>query len=364
MWSTATLRALPAAVAVLVAVGIAVVALTVIKHRTPQSSTQRPAVPSRQHLSAPLTGVVPGIGAAVLRYDIPITPDLEPGNAGWCSYPIFSIRNGVTQAAGGGTCSPAYQPRAPVILAGGEPISNERDLFNQAHLQLTDQQGQVNLVWAVVSSRVAAVRLGPGNVVASRRDPRLPAGWRAVVAFLPGPNATWQPTPLDSAGRLITQRETPVRRVSPGSGGVATARSYNPDGNAPSPCSIAAVHLPSVTAQWEVVATTTPALGSAVAPNLLFSCARSWFSIKGQSNAPSAAILLNAQDPQRRAPQLPGLTPTDQPGVFSDPSAEIVAKRIGRAWLIVQSQSVTLSKTLLNALHVAGSSLPPLPNRR
>ncbi len=315
--------------------------------------------------SAPLTGAVPGITAQLLRYDIPITPDLEPGDAGWCSSPIFSIRNGVTDAAGGDTCSPPAPAGVPVILAGGEPISNERDFLRQAGRALDARQGQLNLFWMVVSSNVAAVRLGPGDVVTSRQDPRLPAGWRAVVAFVRGVSPTFpQPVPLDRGGRPIVQRNTTLSRVSPGSGGVAAARSYDPGGTTPSPCSIHAVRLPSVTAQWEVVATTAPALGSAVARNLLFSCARSWFSIKGQSNAPSAAILLNAQDPRRRAPRPPGLRPTDQPGVFSNASAEIVAKRVGRAWLVVQGQSVTLSKMLLSTLRVGGSSLPSAPNRR
>lgn len=314
--------------------------------------------------SAPLTGAVPGITAQLLRYDIPITPDLEPGDAGWCSSPIFSIRNGVTDAAGGDTCSPAAPAGAPVILGGGEPISNERDFLRQAGRTLNAHQGQLNLFWMVVSSQVAAVRLRPGEVVTSRADPRLPAGWRAVVAFVRGVSPTFpQPVALDRAGRPIIQRDTALSRVSPG-GAAAATRAYDPGGTAPSPCAIHAAHLPSVTAQWEVVATKAPALGSAVAPNALFSCARSWFSIKGQSQAPSAAILLNAQDPRRPAARPPGLTPTDQPGIFSNPSAELVGKRIGQAWLVVQDGSVTQSKMLLSTLRVGGSSLPSPANRR
>ena len=61
--------------------------------------------------SAPLTGTVPGL-LGRLRYDIPLTPDLEPGDAGWCSYPIFAI-TGSIEDAGAGTCSPAVPPGAP-----------------------------------------------------------------------------------------------------------------------------------------------------------------------------------------------------------------------------------------------------------
>jgi hypothetical protein len=113
-----------------------------------------------------------------------------------------------------------------------------------------------------------------------------------------------------------------------------------------------------VTAQWEVVATRTPALGTTVADGTLFSCARSWFSISGQSATPSAAFLLNAQTPQRPAPPPPGLTPTNQLGVFTSPSAEILAKRVGVGWLIVQSRSITLAWKLLDAIRVDGDVAP------
>src|ERR1035437_8546108 len=151
--------------------------------------------------SAPLTGSVPGL-AGRLRYDVPLTPDLEPGDAGWCSFPIFSI-TGTIDGAGAGTCSPAVPPGAPVILSGGEPLSNEQALFRQAHRPLSARQGQLNLVWMVVSSQVAAVRIDANEVVASRPDPRLPRGWRAVVAFTSVPLNRIRPVPLDRYGRAI-----------------------------------------------------------------------------------------------------------------------------------------------------------------
>lgn len=94
--------------------------------------------------SAPLTGSVPGL-AGRLHYDVPLTPDLEPGDAGWCSYPIFAI-TGTIDSAGGGTCSPAVAPGAPVILGGGEPIGNEQALFRQVGNRLSAREGRINLV--------------------------------------------------------------------------------------------------------------------------------------------------------------------------------------------------------------------------
>ncbi len=151
--------------------------------------------------------------------------------------------------------------------------------------------------------------------------------------------------PLDHYGHAISVEGASSSRVIPGSDGVSAVRSYLPGSAGRALCSIGRVRLTGVSGEWEVIATSTPALGSAVMPASLFSCARSWFSIKGQSEAPSAAVLLNAQDPQRPAPPPPGLAPTGQPGVFSDSSAEIVAKRVGPGWLVVQSQSAALAQT-------------------
>ncbi|MFL5864896.1 MAG: hypothetical protein ACJ780_29735 [Solirubrobacteraceae bacterium] len=305
--------------------------------------------------SAPLTGSVPGLGGQ-LRYDISFAPDLGAGDAGWCSFPLFSI-HGAVDRAGGGTCSPAVAPGAAVILGGGEPISNQQALLRRSDLRLSARHGQLNLFWMVVNSRVAAVQIAANDVIASRSDWRLPRSWGAVVAFTSLPLSRIRPVPLDREGRAVGAPGATPSRVIPATGGVSSVRTYLLGSSGPAPCSIGSVHRGGVTAQWEVVATATPALRSAVASNSLFSCARSWFSITGQSRAPSAAVLLNAQDPRRRAPPLPGLTPTGQPGVFSDQSAEILAKRVGRGWLVVQSQSVALANMLLRAIHVRGSGI-------
>ena len=305
--------------------------------------------------SAPLTGAVPDL-AGRLRYDIPLTPDLEPGNAGWCSYPVFAI-TGRIDGAGAGTCSPAVPQGAPVILGGAEPISNEQALLGPAASRMRASQRQLKLIWMVVSSQVAAVRIDASETVASREDARLPRAWRAVVAFTAVPLDRIQPVPLDHSRHAIAAEGASSSRVIPGSGGISQVRSYVPGSAGRAPCSIGRVRMVGVRGQWEVVATTTPALGSAVMSGSLFSCARSWFSIKGQSVAPSAAVLLNAQDPRRPAPPQPGLTPTGQPGVFSDRSAEIVAKRVGPGWLVVQSQSATLARRLLGAIRVGGSAI-------
>jgi hypothetical protein len=324
--------------------------------------------------SAPLSGPVPGVtarGPALtppsqtlrsplralrLRYDIPLTPNLEPGYAGWCSYPIFSITGSVDDT-GGGTCSPAAPPGAPVILGGGEPISNELPFARSTESRHRAGAQELNLIWLVVSARVASVRINPRQIVAARADPRLPTEWKAVVAFATFPPNQIRPTPLDRYGRALRSPASPL--LNPASGSLAPVVTLTPGAFSPGPCAIDRVSLKSVIAQWEVVAKTAPSLGADVPSSTLSSCARSWFSIRGQTEAPSAAVLLNAQNPNRPAPPLPGISPTRTPGVFSEPSAEILARRVGRAWLVVQSKSTALGQRLLNSIRVRGASMNP-----
>ena len=300
--------------------------------------------------SAPLTGTVPSLRA--LHYDVPLTPDLEAGDAGWCSDPRFSIASVRSPYSGGGTCAPSYLPGSPIVLAAGEPISNAESLLRSSHTPASAQQGHTNLFWAIVTPGVAAVRLNPGHVVLARRDDRLPSGWKAVVAFVSG---QLDPVALDDAGRVIrTPGAAPQiarARTRPVAPGVPTASS---------PCSIHAPHLPQVSASWGVIATGVPTLGSSVGANVLFSCARSWYSIKGYSEATSAAILLGARHPRRAAPALPGLTPSGRAGIFAEDGGAdgpLLATRVGRAWLVVQGPSTSIDVMLLGALRAEGTAV-------
>ena len=226
--------------------------------------------------SAPLTGTVPGL--SVLHYDVPVTPDLEAGFAGWCSYPRIAISSVPPPASGAGTCAPSYSPAAPIVLAGGEPISNAEDLLKASHTHVTERQGATNLFWAIVPSRVAALRVGPGYVVAARRDDRLPPGWKAVIAFVSG---QVHPVALDSSGRVIPEVGTAPQLTR------AATHAYEPGSSAASsPCSIRIPRLPNVTATWGVVAARVPTLGTAVEANVLFSCARSLVLDQGLQRGP------------------------------------------------------------------------------
>jgi hypothetical protein len=301
--------------------------------------------------SAPLTGTVPRapqLTGAGLHYDIPVTPDIEPGTAGWCSYPRFTFARGsrppglTNPLASSGTCGPAAADGRPIIIGGG---------------------GEESVFWMIVSSRVAGLQLGARTVISPRSDARLPNRWRAVVAFTPAYNPRTKPldrfttlptpTPLDAHGRVIPlgtvpgPTQVPVRTIDP---------NHPPAGS----CAIRAVRIAGVTRQWEVIATSVPTLGSRVDASALFSCARSWYLLDDRSPAISAAILLNARDPHQRAPALPGLAPTAYRGLYSEDggsAGDITARRLGRAWLVVQGGTPMLRARLLYQLHAQGSAL-------
>jgi hypothetical protein len=287
-----------------------------------------------------------------LRYDVPLIPDLEPGNAGWCSYPSFAMA-GQIDDAGGGTCSPAPPLGSAVLVSGAEPISNEQRLIEAAGYRISPRQAHMALVWMFVSSRVARVHIDASQLIAPRPDPLAPSGEKALVVFTSVPLNDIRPVLIDRHGQIIAD-PNPAGR--PATSAVAPVRSVSPGSRSSGPCSIARVHLPTVTAQWEVAITHTKGLGTAVPRDTLLSCARTWFAIRGQTTAPSAAILLNAQDPARPASMPPGLQPTRQPGIYANPSAQLRAKRVGRAWLVVQCQSVTLADQLLKAVRVQGTA--------
>jgi hypothetical protein len=299
--------------------------------------------------SAPLRGAVPSL--RILHYDVALIPDIEAGDAGWCSFPSFSIAGRPRPESGGGSCSPAGPPGAAILLAGGEPLSNNIRLLGSAHRTLSQAEGEVSLFYAVVTRPVAAIRLRRGLIVRAQPGPQLPDGWKGVIAFVTG---QLDPVALDQAGRVLRETGAPAQLARSGTVPYTSASARR------APCSIDPPRTSFVTATWQVLATRVPALGRSVGAEVLFSCARSWYSVRGSSTALSAAILLGARNPRARAPALPGLAPTSTAGVYTEDggsSGPILARRVGRAWLIVQGFSVQHDRELLEQLHPRGRAL-------
>jgi hypothetical protein len=59
----------------------------------------------------------------VFRYAVSVTPDLEAGDAGWCSFPEFFVGRSATPMSAGQACAPA-DDGSVAIVAGGAALTN------------------------------------------------------------------------------------------------------------------------------------------------------------------------------------------------------------------------------------------------
>jgi hypothetical protein len=201
----------------------------------------------------------------------------------------------------------------------------------------------------VVSDKVALIRVGNASFV-PRPDPELAPDWRAVVIFTRGPLTKFEL--VDQHARAINQ--SGPRALVP----AVPVTTVNPHHLPAAVCSLGASDLPSVRGQWEVVADQAPTRGRHAPADALFSCARAWYAFPSTHAVYSAAILLDAQNPARTAPNLPGLTPGASPGQYEEAGTsggEITAKRVGNAWLLIQGPNQRQRTRLLNNITVAGT---------
>ncbi len=298
-----------------------------------------------------------------LRYAIPVIPDIEAGDTGWCSTAEFTLPGARTQPIGGGSaCAPSY-PRAVTVVAGGATITNA--LAGLPNPPKVDTKGPTSgqavqraarravwMNWFVVSDNVAKIRVGNASFV-PQPNPDLEPDWRAVVIFSRG--LLTNPVLLDRHDRPINQAGTET------SAPPIPVKTVNPHHIRAAVCSVGASHLPGIASQWEVVADRAPSRGQQVPPDALFSCARAWYSFPSAGGVYSAAILLNARNPAHDAPDLPGLTPGARPGEYQEAAAttgQITARRIGNVWLLVQGPNPQQRARLLDSLPIAGSAIP------
>ncbi len=325
--------------------------------RVPQA-----ALTSPRKVVGPAPAVLPDRLPDGLRYAIPVTPDLEAGNAGWCSYPAFFLaRSTAPLADGGGACAPA-SAGSIVIVAGAGPLTNilgalpttrapgvKGALRGPAAVEQALRQAAF-LNWFVVRDRVAMIRVGSALFV-PQPDSELAPGWRAVTTFTRGPATTFRY--LDHRGHPVNQGQ--VQPLPP-----VPITTINPRHVPSALCTLGPSDLPGLSSEWEVVANTAPSRGPLVDPNVLFSCARAWYAFPRAHAVYSAAILLNAQDPARRAPNLPGLTPSTRPGDYEEATGtagQTTARRIGNAWLLIQGPRQQLREALLHNIAAAGAAI-------
>jgi hypothetical protein len=316
-----------------------------------------------------------GVSGA-LRYAIPITPNIEPGQAGWCGAPVYVSADARRPLAGGTACATGT-PGAIGVLGGGEPLTNLETTTgtgsstharsSQAHQRqalehwLHGRKTAVQLDWFIYRSGVSAVKIN-GVTYPTTPNADLPAGWRALVLFVQG-SLPPRAMPLDHAGHPLKERASaavtatslqrslesiPIRHINP--------RELPPD----STCAVGPARLAAGMNEWEAVTVGAPSLGSRVEPNTLFSCARAWYAVPGSQVVYSAALLLNAQNPTRAAPRLPGLTAGPTPGTYEEDAGtggQLSARRVANAWLVVEGPDQHLRDRLLQGLAVQGSEI-------
>ena len=309
--------------------------------------------------SAPLVGA---LGPS--EYAIDVSPYLNAGQSGWCVGVITTEQRrfrGWSESCGG-------TPGAPIVA--------ESYVAAEAH--------HATLNWAITTASVAAVRFGR-NVVRTRPDPRLPAGFRAAVEIVargrtPAPRSQREVAhlhqlhggilivgrpraveALDARGSVIrgatALHSAPPRPARHGSAQprLQTTVYWAPQQAPPDrPCAIHSGQLPGPQPQWGNVATQIQPVDG-VSGSAFISCADTEFY--WQRWPLEAAVLLNAAHPGAEPAALPQLQPVPgHPGVFDAPGGvqgHLTGRRMNGAWLVVQGgKDLSQRLALLNELTV------------
>ena len=321
--------------------------------------------------SRPISGTLPiDVGqlhsAGDTQYRISVFPYLSVGWSGWCSSVNFSRHS-----------------RPTLIYYGCGPVESSRELSLAGGLV----RGRGGFyAYDILSDRVAAVHYSDGPTITPISDPRLPAGTLAVVRVGPPPRPIKpggrialppQETFLDARGRALPNpvlgRANAVEHLP--------LRTLNPRDPAGGGCAVRARPVPGLVALSQTV--TTPIAWPRREPGAFLACANATYRL-GATNL-AVAVLVNATDPQRVAPALPGLvadaahagilTGSELGSIgfpqglgvanfggggghpFDTPTAhqalanhDISARRAGTGWLIAEGGSAAQRATLLAAL--------------
>ena len=343
--------------------------------------------------SQPLAGKVPGAIAtqrpngsysvAGYRYRIVVTPSLAAGQAGW-NTGIQYIGRGPQSGTGGGSGG-TYATASNPIFGGTSGA-----FASSGTGQRGDTVGDV-----ITGPQVAAVRIG-SRTIRTFTSAELPDGDRAAVFFLPAgsPQLTvgWRPgQPIHSYVRLPSGPhpgsdpnkwpKVPTVAILPldASGAVIpTSFSYpdpafaffwqapkamTPNNEAPpyhgptrpradGICQLGQHGLPGLTPVWgHTILRIKPAANSVGA--LFLSCIDTEYYLHGWPLA--TGVLLDARRPGQTLGALPGTQPVSAvPGAVDFPSAQMSARRVGNAWLVVRGGSGSRQRLrVLEALRIS-----------
>ncbi|MEV4419431.1 hypothetical protein AB0L40_05570 [Patulibacter sp. NPDC049589] len=247
------------------------------------------------------------------RYAIHISPDLRVGQTGWCT--SLTVRAASRDRSfGGAGCGPAATTSQPFIAGGYTSVPGGR------------------LTYAIVDDTISVLRLRSGRRVVPRPGGGIPDGWRVIV-LLPGENDR-HAAYLRADGSLVDTGIGPGRFARGQRSG--TTDGPPPDGSA---CRVVAPPTATVLRSRAIRGAPVPEPG--VNGRAFLPCASALVRTPGGDV--TATVLLDAARPGSPPAGLPGATAVPgHPGVVgTDPSiigeARIVARRVGNAWLVVQS---------------------------
>jgi hypothetical protein len=287
----------------------AVVSACSSAHGTYSGATMRHTVVSR-----PISGVRVGLA-----------PILEGGSAGWC---IARTSTDSSGKGSGASCVGSRTSTGPIIV---EACNGNKS---------TD-------VVVLTRGEVATVAVAGGTPILTESNSTLPAGLRAAVIELPGYRIVpksftvgypWLPcprvTPFDANAKPIDKHGTsrsPLAVSLPRRRWEAPARP--PSGV----CQITSTRLPRETVAAEGMVTIRVRPFSELLGRAFISCAETTYIYKNEHHLP-AAVLLDAARPGAPPPGLPGMKPlAGHPSIFEAPPDRF-ARRIRRAWLVVQEE--------------------------
>ncbi|HXB66458.1 MAG TPA: hypothetical protein VNV42_16460 [Solirubrobacteraceae bacterium] len=323
--------------------------------------------------SAPLAGAFPGSKHSLssTNYRIGFTPDITGGVVGWCDQIEFTTRlmhptkrdhfARVYGTDGGGAAGCGSGPTAaePFIDADVVSGSGGRD----------GRHFSYQVAYYLTAPQVAAVRVSPTLTILTRPEPGLPDGYRVAVGFpaqegggTPRAIGAFGPVALAADGGELARRHPPTGgpwvpdptvswrrspRVLPrvlGSLALLYAEAHRrmpvPRKPPAGPCAIDSSHLSGAQQQFgNVVVQLRPVpqvIGRAYISCIDTQITYRWWAL-------DAALLLDAHHPGALPAPLPGANPVPgHPGVVNERSGifgDITGRRVGDAWLVVESGS-------------------------
>jgi hypothetical protein len=322
------------------------------------------------HSSAPLAGALPEPRQSLgpTSYRIGFTPDISGGHVGWCDQVNFTTRE---QSLGHGHFERLYGGGASGCGRGptvAEPFIDTDVVGGSGGRE--GRHFSYQIAYYLTAPQVSAVRASPTLTILTRPEPRLPDGYRVAVGFPQvehGGSAqairAFSPVALAANGRELATPRLPVgtpwvpdptvswqrsRQVGlhmlfaiPQSAGRARGQRVLLRRNPPAgPCAIDSSRLHGARQQLgNVVLRVRPV--PQVIGRAYLSCIDTEITYRGW--AVDVALLLDAHHPGTLPAPLPGATPVPgHPGVVNEQSGifgDITGRRVGDAWLVVESSS-------------------------